>query len=353
MFIEDLSLRHLEDLHPPNTKDSAVSKITNCNKSMASKVGRQFEMKEKGVSNLVGKVVVVTVKASKEIPRTALIWDLTHVVQPGDCIKLLVVIPPYSSSKWIWGLSRFTSDCTTGHWRYFPGASSDQKDYIADSCSQMMLQLNDVYDPGKVKIRVRIVSSSTCGVVAAEAKKAQSNWVILDNSDPRASPSLLAGIYEGLKKEHTFTSKENQSLFESDSDSSSERLSRFTGSFFHPWMVDSLSPSSYSKHLREGLDFRESRPLYLGILLGGGSLMQNWNLQLMDFHKQISWLKGGFGSVHKAILSDGQAIAVKQHKLASYQGNQEFCYEVEVLSGAQHRNVVMLVGFCIDDGKDC
>lgn len=44
------------------------------------------------------KVVVVAVKASKDISRTALVWALTHVVQPGDCIKLLVIIPAISSS---------------------------------------------------------------------------------------------------------------------------------------------------------------------------------------------------------------------------------------------------------------
>ncbi|KAF9592258.1 hypothetical protein IFM89_012834 [Coptis chinensis] len=32
-----------------------------------------------------------------EIPRTALVWALTHVVQPGDCITLLVVVPAISS----------------------------------------------------------------------------------------------------------------------------------------------------------------------------------------------------------------------------------------------------------------
>lgn len=41
--------------------------------------------------------VVVAVKASKEIPKTALVWALTHVVQPGDCITLLVVVPSQSS----------------------------------------------------------------------------------------------------------------------------------------------------------------------------------------------------------------------------------------------------------------
>ncbi|XP_020197090.1 uncharacterized protein [Aegilops tauschii subsp. strangulata] len=59
--------------------------------------------------------------------------------------------------------------------------------------------------------------------------------------------------------------------------------------------------------------------------------------------------EGGFGSVHRGVLPDGQAIAVKQHRLASSsQGDVEFCSEVEVLSCAQHRNVVMLIGFCVE-----
>lgn len=60
-----------------------------------------FEMKGKGKdsSGSEGKVVVIAVKASREIPRAVLLWALTHVVQPGDCIKLLAVFPAHSSSK--------------------------------------------------------------------------------------------------------------------------------------------------------------------------------------------------------------------------------------------------------------
>ncbi|XLT11721.1 hypothetical protein HN51_057411 [Arachis hypogaea] len=61
--------------------------------------------------------------------------------------------------------------------------------------------------------------------------------------------------------------------------------------------------------------------------------------------------EGGFGSVHRGVLPNGQVVAVKQHKLASSQGDLEFCSEVEVLSCAQHRNVVMLIGFCIEDKR--
>ena len=61
--------------------------------------------------------------------------------------------------------------------------------------------------------------------------------------------------------------------------------------------------------------------------------------------------EGGYGCVHRGVLPDGQAVAVKQHKLASSQGDVEFCSEVEVLSCAQHRNVVMLIGYCIEDKR--
>ena len=51
---------------------------------MSSQKGRHEHEEEMGT----GKVVVVAVKASRDISRNALVWALTHVVQPGDCIKL-------------------------------------------------------------------------------------------------------------------------------------------------------------------------------------------------------------------------------------------------------------------------
>jgi hypothetical protein len=60
------------------------------------------------MSSSSSKVIVVAVKASKDISKTALVWALTHVVQPGDCIKLLVIIPANSSSIVITLFHEFT-----------------------------------------------------------------------------------------------------------------------------------------------------------------------------------------------------------------------------------------------------
>jgi hypothetical protein len=68
-----------------------------------------------------------------------------------------------------------------------------------------------------------------------------------------------------------------------------------------------------------------------------------------NFNKNNYLAQGGYGSVFKGILQEGQLIAVKQHKIASSQGDKEFCAEVEVLSCAQHRNLVTLIGYCVED----
>ncbi|KAI3989550.1 hypothetical protein MKX01_031604 [Papaver californicum] len=58
--------------------------------------------------------------------------------------------------------------------------------------------------------------------------------------------------------------------------------------------------------------------------------------------------EGGFGTVYKGILSDGQEIAVKRLAKNSGQGEEEFKNEVVLLVKLQHKNLVRLLGFCLD-----
>ncbi|CAN0881871.1 Inactive protein kinase SELMODRAFT_444075 [Linum grandiflorum] len=58
--------------------------------------------------------------------------------------------------------------------------------------------------------------------------------------------------------------------------------------------------------------------------------------------------QGGHGVVYRGKLLDGQAVAVKKYKAVTAHSASEFCSEVEVLSCAQHRNLVMLIGYCIE-----
>ncbi|KAJ4717917.1 Kinase family protein [Melia azedarach] len=472
---------------------------------------QQRGKQEKGSSDAAEKVVVA-VKASKEIPKTALVWALTHVVQPGDCITLLVVVPEHGSGRRFWVFPRFAGDCASGHRKSHSGTSSEQRCDLTDSCSQMILQLHDVYDPNKINFKIKIVSGSPYGAVAAEAKKAQASWVVLDkqlkheekccieelqcnivvmkrsqpkvlrlnlvgsskkeaepacplpsdqdespekdpknkdgsldsirgpvvtptsspelgtpftateagtssvsSSDPGTSPFLISEINVDMKKGESLVIREERNLEDSSSDTDSENLSVSSASMrFQPWMTEFLRSHHQSSHhiieeecsrrtnnrsqlsttkallekfsrldcnagvgmsnYRNDLEFsgnvREAISLSRNAPPGPPPLCSICQHKAPVFGKPPRWFsyaelelatggfsqanflaEGGFGSVHRGVLPDGQAVAVKQHKLASSQGDLEFCSEVEVLSCAQHRNVVMLIGFCIEDRR--
>ncbi|CBI35970.3 unnamed protein product, partial [Vitis vinifera] len=358
-------------------------------------------------SSEAAEKVVVAVKASREIPKTALVWALTHVVQPGDCITLLVVVPAQSPGRKLWGFPRFAGDCASGHRKSHSGASSEQKCEITDSCSQMILQLHDVYDPNKINVKIKIVSGSPCGAVSGEAKRTEANWVVLDKQlkheekccmeelqcnivvMKRSQPKVLrlnlvgspkmesetafvtpSSMNGDLKKEESSHTKENLDLDESSSDTDNENLSPSSNKFSkidrdaRIGMMNYRSELDFSGNVREAISLSRNAPP------GPPPLCSICQHKAPVFGKPPRWFsyaelelatggfsqanflaEGGFGSVHRGVLPDGQAVAVKQHKLASSQGDVEFCSEVEVLSCAQHRNVVMLIGYCIEDRR--
>ncbi|XP_076897041.1 G-type lectin S-receptor-like serine/threonine-protein kinase At4g27290 [Bidens hawaiensis] len=58
--------------------------------------------------------------------------------------------------------------------------------------------------------------------------------------------------------------------------------------------------------------------------------------------------EGGYGPVYKGIPEDRKEIAVKRLAKTSTQGLQEFKNEVTSISKLQHRNLVKLLGYCIE-----
>ncbi|KAL5061626.1 hypothetical protein RYX36_023363, partial [Vicia faba] len=61
--------------------------------------------------------------------------------------------------------------------------------------------------------------------------------------------------------------------------------------------------------------------------------------------------EGGFGPVYKGKLQDGQEIAVKRLSRSSGQGLNEFTNEVILCSKLQHRNLVKIVGYCVESDE--
>lgn len=62
--------------------------------------------------------------------------------------------------------------------------------------------------------------------------------------------------------------------------------------------------------------------------------------------------QGAFGPVYKAQMSTGETVAVKVLASDSKQGEKEFQTEVKLLGRLHHRNLLNLVGYCTDKGKN-
>ncbi|KAL5730898.1 non-specific serine/threonine protein kinase [Ranunculus cassubicifolius] len=68
-----------------------------------------------------------------------------------------------------------------------------------------------------------------------------------------------------------------------------------------------------------------------------------------DFSVANKLGQGGFGAVYKGQFLNGQEIAVKRLSKNSGQGSQEFKNEVVLLLKLQHRNLVRLLGYCMEE----
>lgn len=63
--------------------------------------------------------------------------------------------------------------------------------------------------------------------------------------------------------------------------------------------------------------------------------------------------EGGFGRVFSGSMEDGAEVAVKLLMRDNQNGDREFIAEVEMLSRLHHRNLVKLIGICIEGRARC
>ncbi|MFS8015248.1 putative protein kinase RLK-Pelle-DLSV family [Helianthus anomalus] len=67
-----------------------------------------------------------------------------------------------------------------------------------------------------------------------------------------------------------------------------------------------------------------------------------------NFDRSTKIGRGGFGVVYKGILKDGTQVAVKTLCAESKQGVREFLAEIDTISNVRHRNLVELIGCCVE-----
>ncbi|XP_019179689.1 PREDICTED: wall-associated receptor kinase-like 20 [Ipomoea nil] len=66
------------------------------------------------------------------------------------------------------------------------------------------------------------------------------------------------------------------------------------------------------------------------------------------FSKDRMLGSGGFGEVYKAKLEDGSIVAIKSAKVGNLRSMQQVLNEVGILSQVNHRNLVRLLGCCVE-----
>ncbi|CAD6342708.1 unnamed protein product [Miscanthus lutarioriparius] len=70
-----------------------------------------------------------------------------------------------------------------------------------------------------------------------------------------------------------------------------------------------------------------------------------------NFSEENKLGEGGFGPVYKGTLPDGQVIAVKRLSRTSKQGHVEMKNEAVLVAKLQHKNLVRLLGCCIEEDE--
>ncbi|KAL1221657.1 G-type lectin S-receptor-like serine/threonine-protein kinase [Cardamine amara subsp. amara] len=116
--------------------------------------------------------------------------------------------------------------------------------------------------------------------------------------------------------------------------------------------------SSRIRRKRTQTDEKQSRYLLEGGIIDDDGENMCYLINLHDimvatnaFSDENKLGEGGFGPVYKGKLPNGMDVAIKRLSKTSSQGLTEFKNEVVLIIKLQHKNLVRLLGYCVEGGE--
>ncbi|PRQ29746.1 putative protein kinase RLK-Pelle-WAK family [Rosa chinensis] len=122
-----------------------------------------------------------------------------------------------------------------------------------------------------------------------------------------------------------------------------------------PWICWGMKKREFIK-LKEKYFKENGGLLFLQQLASHGSSMKTTKIFTAEelekatnnYHESRVLGEGGYGTVYKGILADDIVVAIKKSKGGALTQSDQFVNEVIVLSQINHRNVVKLLGCCLE-----
>ncbi|KAJ9146634.1 hypothetical protein P3X46_028873 [Hevea brasiliensis] len=332
--------------------------------------------------------VVVIQDASREVSSSALRWALQGLsLKPGDMLTLLSVLrqvethseTPHARSKKLLGCkSKVNSNFIFGPSEKIVDREPTRKKEKYEKNAEL-IQISKLYETQKVEFKIEVATGPSPKVVALKAaKNLNATWVILDRHMKKYRQYFLEKISCGIsrmKRNNKIkqlrgpkTMKTNKPAKEELQNNQVTHNKIMPGSLDDLFSVEICPSVTEESHVQkmtqssrtEKAEWQAKEIFQNPMCALCKNRRPNFSWQrdftyaeLYDatdgFSSQNSLSEGGIGSAFRCQLkSNNMKIVVKQHRNSSPQGEMDFLSEVDLLMKARHKNVLMLLGSCIE-----
>ncbi|KAF2291779.1 hypothetical protein GH714_035562 [Hevea brasiliensis] len=336
--------------------------------------------------------VVVIQDASREVGSSAMRWALQGLsLKPGDILTLLSIlhqVDTHMDSSSLFGANEKIVDreLTRKKDEYEKNAELIQisKQYETQKVIRLAKLTIFFCKKSQVEFRIEVATGPSPKVVALKAAEdLNATWVILDRHMKKDRKYFLMKLSCGISRMKRNNRIEQLRGPKTMKTSKSVKAKPHNKLLSYDEMVPGSPDDLFSIEIPPSVTEADQENLVQGMAQGSSTEEPKEELQAKEilhnsicalcknrrpnfgwqrdfiyaelyaatngFSAQNSLSEGGIGSAFRGQLkSNNMKIVVKQHKNACLQEEKDFLSEVHLLMKARHKNVLMLLGSCVE-----